>query len=277
MISFINGQWTELQQAVIPVSDLGLQRGYGVFDFLRVKANRPLFVDAHIDRLYRSLEYMRLQIKYSKDEIKAILNELLQKNQLVHSGVRITVTGGASPDGYTPAEPHIMLVQQALAAPPDQLQTDSFKLVTHAFRRQLPEVKTTDYLMAIWLQPWIQEQRAQDVLYHWNGSITECPRSNFFIVTRNNTLVTPAAGMLKGITRANILAVAKELLTIEERELTQEDIRNAKEAFISSSTKRLRPVSAIDDTVFNACTKDSIAAMLFERLCKLEKSAVADF
>lgn len=271
MISFVNGEFVELQHAVIPVSDLGLQRGYGVFDFLRVKEKHPLFLDAHINRLYRSLELMRLQLSYSKDTLKAIIEELIHKNQLAHSGIRITVTGGASPDGYTPVEPHIIIVQQPIAVPPDELPAAEYKLVTHAYRRQIPEVKTTDYLMAIWLQPWIKERRAHDVLYHWEGSITECPRANFFIVTQNNTLVTPGNGMLKGVTRANILSVAKDMVTIEERTLTLEDIRNAREAFISSSTKRIIPVTAVDDVVFGAYTKDSVTARLFDRLYKLEE------
>lgn len=271
MISYVNGAFIELQNAVIPVSDLGLQRGYGVFDFLRVKEQHPLFLNAHIDRLYRSLEIMRLQVPYSKEQLKDIIAELVSKNKFTHSGIRITVTGGASPDGYTPVEPHIIIVQQPIAAPPDELPTGDYKLVTHAYRRQMPEVKTTDYLMAIWLQPWIKEQNANDVLYHWNGNITECPRANFFIVTQNNTLVTPADGMLKGITRANILAVAKDIVTIEERNLTLQDIRTAKEAFISSSTKRIIPVTMVDDVVFSSYEKDSVAAGLFDGLMRQER------
>ncbi len=270
MISFLNGTFVEQQHAVIPVSDLGLQRGYGVFDFLRVKEQRPLFIDAHIDRLYRSLELMRLQINYTKEQFKAIIAELVNKNNLTHSGIRITITGGASPDGYTPVVPHIIIVQQSLPAPSNLLQAGSYKLVTHAYRRQIPEVKTTDYLMAIWLQPWIKEQDAQDVLYHWEGNITECPRANFFIVTQNNTLVTPAIGMLKGVTRANILAVAKNFIPVEERVVTLKDINTAKEVFISSSTKRIIPVTAVDDVTFGVYTKDSVAGILFERLLQLE-------
>lgn len=270
MQSFINGTFVEQQHAVVPVSDLGLQRGYGVFDFLRVMGEHPLFLDAHIDRLYRSLELMRLQLSYSKEVLKEIIETLISKNQLDHSGVRITVTGGASPDGYTPVEPHIIIVQQPIATPPNQLQTNPYKLVTYAYRRQMPEVKSTDYLTAIWLQPWIKERGAQDVLYHWDGNVTECPRANFFIVTQNNTLVTPGTGMLKGITRANILSVAKNLMAVEERTVTMEDIRTAKEAFISSSTKRIIPVSSVDDVVLGSYEKDSVAAGLFEALVRRE-------
>lgn len=273
MISYVNGTFVESTAASIPVNDLGLQRGYGVFDFLRVKGKQPLFLQQHIDRLYRSLEYMRLQLSYSKEELITIIQSLIDQNQLSHSGIRITVTGGASPDGYTPVEPHLIIVQQPIPEPPERMLTSPYKLITHHYRRQLPEVKTTDYLMAIWLQPLIKEQNAQDVLYHFNGSISECPRSNFFIITQENILVTPDEGMLKGVTRANILSVAKQIMQVEERPVTLEDIRTAKEAFISSSTKRIIPVTVIDELHFGSYSANSFSGKLFEALRLLENQA----
>lgn len=272
MLSYINGQFVNQQEGAIPVNDLGLQRGYGVFDFLRVKGNHPLFIDQHIDRLFRSLEMMRLVLPYSKETLKEIIASLIQQNQLAHSGIRITVTGGASPDGYTPVEPHIIIVQQAIPAPPDKMVLTPFRLVSYAYRRQLPEVKTTDYLIAIWLQPWIKEQGAHDVLYHWDGAITECPRSNFFIVTQDDVIVTADTGMLKGVTRANILQVASKYFKVEERTITLNELRTAKEAFIASSTKRIIPVSAVDDISFEQYTDASVAKKLFNELFLLESA-----
>lgn len=272
MVSYINETFIESTAASIPVNDLGLQRGYGVFDFLRVKGQQPLFLQQHIDRLYRSLELMRLHLSYSKEELINIIQSLIDQNQLSHSGIRITVTGGASPDGYTPVDPHLIIVQQSIPEPPQAMLTGPYKLVTYQYRRQLPEVKTTDYLMAIWLQPWVKEQGAHDVLYHDNGWVSECPRSNFFIITKENVLVTPHEGMLKGVTRSNILKVAKGIMKVEERAVSLEDIRSAKEAFISSSTKRLIPVTGIDDVVFNSYDSDCISRTLFEALALLEAS-----
>lgn len=270
MITYINGTFIDSTAAGIPINDLGLQRGYGVFDFLRVKGSQPLFLQQHIDRLYRSLEYMRLQLPYRKEELITIIQSLIHQNRLPNSGIRITVTGGASPDGYTPVEPHLIIVQQPIPEPPDSILTSPYQLVTHQYRRQLPEVKTTDYLMAIWLQPWIKAQGAHDVLYHADGWVSECPRSNFFIITEENILVTPNEGMLKGVTRGNILSVAGKIMQVEERPVSLEDIRNAKEAFISSSTKRIIPVSAVDEIDFGTYTENSFSARLFEALRLLE-------
>lgn len=271
MISYVNGTFIESTAASIPVNDLGLQRGYGVFDFLRVKEQQPLFLEQHIDRLYRSLAYMRLALPYNKATLTKIIHQLIEKNQMPHSGIRITVTGGAAPDGYTPVEPHIIIVQQPIPEPPDTLLVSPYKLVSYAYRRQIPEVKTTDYLMAIWLQPWIKEQGAQDVLYHSDGWVTECPRANFFIVTNDNILATPAEGMLKGVTRANILRVAKQLMPVVERAVSLDDIYTAKEAFISSSTKRIIPITAVDDCFFETQPDYLFSNKIFNKLLEIER------
>src|SRR5439155_7787550 len=91
-----------------------------------------------------------------------------------------------------------------------------------------------------------KEADANDVLYHSGGLITECPRANFFIVTHDNKLVTPANNILKGITRSEILKIAAAEIKVEERDLYLEELSSAKEAFITSTTKHVLPVAKID-------------------------------
>jgi D-alanine transaminase/branched-chain amino acid aminotransferase len=125
------------------------------------------------------------------------------------------------------------------------------RLRTYPFQRQLSDVKTTDYLMAIWLRPWLQETGGDDILYHdAGGLVTECPRCNFFIVTDAGTLVTPARNMLKGVTRKQVVELAVRLgIPVEERDLALAELPAAAEAFITASTKRIIPVCRIDDTL----------------------------
>jgi branched-chain amino acid aminotransferase len=122
--------------------------------------------------------------------------------------------------------------------------------MTHNYQRQLSQVKTIDYLMAIHLQPKLKSAGADDILYHDNGFLRECPRANFFLVTGDHKVVTPANNILKGITRMRLLDPGKSALLIEEREISINEIYSAKEAFITSSTKQVLPVRQIDDHVF---------------------------
>jgi D-alanine transaminase/branched-chain amino acid aminotransferase len=271
LVCFANNKIVPISEAGVPVTDLLVQRGYGIFDFLRVAGNKPLFIEAHLDRFFHSAATMRLMIPQSREEIKNIVAALIEKNQLSYSGIRMIIAGGDAPDGYTIEHPHLIIIQAPLAEPTLVLPETGIKLATYNYQRQIPGVKSTDYLMAVYLQPWMKEQGADDILYHNNGLIRECPRSNFFLVTHNNVLVTAKEDMLKGITRKNIIGVCSSHgIPFEERDLSIEELKTAKEAFITSSTKRIIPVSQIDDYAYTLNRPDSVAKKVYDLLVALE-------
>lgn len=272
LFCFSNNKIQLIDTAGVPVTDLLVQRGYGIFDFLRVAKDKPLFIDDHLDRFFHSAQVMRLNIKQSRAEIKAIVATLIQKNNLPYSGIRILIAGGDAPDGYTIEHPHLIIIQAPLAEPTVHLPETGIKLATYDYQRQIPEVKTTDYLMAIWLQPWMKEQGADDILYHHNGVVSECPRSNFFLVTKERILVTAAKNMLKGVTRKNILNIcATHNIPFEEREVNISEFSEAKEAFITSSTKRIIPVYQIDQINLPSTYQDAIAKKIYDLLVIMEQ------
>ena len=273
-VCHVEGRFMPLEDAGIPLNDLGLQRGYGIFDFLRVKGERPLFIEDHLDRFFRSAETMRLDVPESREGLKGIVRELAESNDLPHSGVRILLTGGPSHDGYAISSPRLAVIQQALTPPPDVMQTPGIRLCSHPYRRQLPEVKTTDYLMAVWLQPWLRESGGDDVLYHHEGIVSECPRSNLFIVDRNGALITPGRGMLKGVTRKKVMDLALRMgIVVEERDLPLEEVSAAREVFVTASTKRILPVCCIDGVELPGATAGMVARRLHEALIDLECEA----
>ena len=268
---FAQNQISLLENAGVPVGDLLVQRGYGIFDYLRVSNNKPLFIEAHLDRLFNSAEIMRLSIALSKEELKKIVADLIEKNNIPFSGIRLIIAGGDAPDGYTITKPHLIIIQQPLDAPPAQMSTKGIQLVSHFYQRQLAEVKTTDYLMAIHLQPWMKGLGGDDILYYNNDTVSECPRSNIFMISQDNTIVTPARNMLKGITRKNIIAVAEaHHLKLEQRDISLAEMKKAKEVFITSSTKRIIPVSRLDEQNFSLEGPSSLSAQIFDHLLALE-------
>lgn len=260
-----------IENAGVPLGDLLVQRGYGIFDYLRVSNNKPLFIDAHLDRLFHSASVMRLSITSTKEEIKKCVATLIEKNNIPNSGIRLIIAGGDAPDGYTITQPHLIIIQQPLDPPPPTLSSKGIQLVSYFYQRQLAEVKTTDYLMAIHLQSWMKSQGADDILYYNNDSVCECPRSNIFMVTYDNIIVTPARNMLKGITRKNIIQVAAtQNWKLEQRDISLEEMKTAKEVFISSSTKRIIPVKGLDEQNFSLNLDNSISAQIFNHLLALE-------
>ena len=241
----INGKLLPAENAHILISDLSIQRGYGVFDFFKTINGVPVFLEDHLDRLYRSADQMHLDFGYDRDALKAMLFELMDMNDMPLSGVKITVTGGYAEDGYTLAKPNVIITQQPLLLYND-VNASPLKIVSYEHQRQMPHIKTIDYLMAIWLQPFIKQNQADDVLYHNNGVITECPRSNFFIVTKDDVLVTPVNNVLYGITRTQIFRHFKHICTMQERNINLDEVYRAKEAFVTNSSKNILPVIKVD-------------------------------
>lgn len=260
-IVYINGVFLPASQAALQVSDLAIQRGYGIFDFFKTLDHMPVFMDEHLDRFYHSAEQMRLDPGKDREQLREVIRELAEQNNIADAGIKITLTGGYSPDGYSITRPNLVITQQPLKLPSRELFKQGLRLMSYPHQRQMPQVKSLDYLMAIWLQPLIKEKGADDVLYQLNGLVSECPRSNFFIVTADDTVVT-ATQPLKGIIRMKTLEIARKQFKVEERELTLEEAYGAKEAFITSTTKHILPVVQLDGRVIGNGEPGDITSML---------------
>lgn len=264
----INGGLVAADKAFLLINDLTIQRGYGIFDFFKTLNGRPVFLEDHLDRFYYSAEQMRLYVGKSREQLKALLSELMQQNNIANSGVRITLTGGYSADGYTMDKPNMIITQQPLV-PYNDAESAGLKLITYAHQRQMPHIKTIDYLMAIWLQPLIKERGAQDVLYHQNERVSECPRANFFIVMTGGKIVTPANNLLKGIIRKQVLKHFGREFEMEERDVTINEIYASNEAFITSSTRNIWPVAAVDGNQIGNGKPGEITMLLAGKLKEL--------
>jgi D-alanine transaminase/branched-chain amino acid aminotransferase len=269
MYTFLNNTFLPAADASLSVNDLAIQRAYGIFDFLKTVGGNPIFLDDHLDRFFHSAARMRLTPGKTRPELKEIIAELMRLNNFPDSGIRITLTGGISTDTVSIGQPSLIITQHPLS-PPGPACPPPIRLISHPHQRQLPDVKTIDYLMAIHLQPYIRDRGAADVLYHHDGIITECPRCNFFLVTAAGALITPAQNILKGITRMKVIALAHHAaITVEERDLHLHEIPAAKEAFITSTSRHIIPVSHMDDVPIGAAAPGPITRELNARLCEL--------
>lgn len=262
---YLNGKIVPSESAVIHVNDLGLLRGYGVFDFFRAIDGKPIFMEDHLDRFENSCHYLGMSLPFSRVQIKASILEMITKNASPILGIKLVCTGGYSDDGYTPAEtPNLFML-----AKPFTFSTFSngIKLLFVEHQRDLPTIKTTNYVKPITLLPKLRAQNAEDVLYHHGGLVTESSRSNFFMI-KNGVLITANAGILEGITRKRILSFAHEILEVEIRDVTVSEVLEADEIFLCGSTKRILPIGQIDDTSYPI---GSLTTALYERLLKEEQ------
>lgn len=245
---WVNNSLIASDTAYLNISDLAIQRGYGIFDFFKTIDGKPVFLEDHLDRLLRSAVLMRLELKQSRSEIKSKILSLIESNNLNDSGIKVILTGGFSPDGFNIAEPNLIISQQVFQIPRAMSET-GISILTHEYQRQFSNAKTLDYLQAIWLQPILKEKKADDVLYYSDGLIRECPRANIFIVTKDQKVLTPESGMLKGVTRKHVLEISSDKYVTEARDVSFEELRNAGEVFITSTTKNILPVVQVDGYV----------------------------
>lgn len=266
--SIINGAFVLKNEASILISDLSIQRGFGIFDYFRTANFKPLFLDDHLSRFYFSASEMFMEVGYSHQELEELIQQLIEKNNIPDSGIRITLTGGYSEDGYTSAKPNLLITQMPFTFKPENFNK-GIRLITYQHQRQLPQVKTIDYLMAIRLQSFIKENQADDVLYYNENEICECPRSNFFIVTKNDEIITPSKNVLKGITRKKILGFSE--FNVKENIIKPGDILNIKEAFISSTTKNILPVLTINGEKVGDGTPGMVTREIYEHLFSLKE------
>ena len=245
---YVGGQWVHPDGAVISINDVAVLRGYSAFEALRTYNRRPFHLDKHLTRLYRSAELIELEVPWSRESLAAIIREVIERNTYKHAAIRILVTGGESEDSILPTgKPTLAVLITALGERDLERFAQGYKLITTRLQRTEPDAKTTNYLVAIRALKEAARRNASDALYvDEQGHVLEATRSNFFIF-RGDTLITPGAGVLKGITRNVVLDLAMERFPIEERPILLDELALADEAFITSSSKEIMPVVQIDE------------------------------
>jgi branched-chain amino acid aminotransferase len=247
--AWINGKFVSPLQAVLHVSDLGLLRGYAVFDYLRTCNGKPFLPGEYINRFLASAAALHLQCPLDTEQLMLIFHELAGKAATGSDiGIRLVLTGGDTPDGISPSVPNLIITAERFAAIPQAQVQGGVKLLTQEFRREIPEVKTTNYMNSIRFRNGRSDY--YDVLYYYDGCVLETSRNNIFIF-KGDKLLTPKQNVLAGVTRGLVLSLAREAFDLEERKVSVEELRQADEVFVTGTTKGILPVTSIDDQVIS--------------------------
>lgn len=188
-------------------------------------------------------------------------------------GIKVILTGGYSTTGFSPGKPNILMMASPIPSYPEHYYTKGIKLMAYQYTRETPYTKTTNYLVPIQIRKEIEEAEAMDVLYHDGQYISESARSNFFIFNHDDVLITPDINALRGITRKQVLEVAKQHFEVEIRPLSLKETMNAKEAFMTSTTKEILPVRQVDFWRINK----SIIGNNTRKLMKLFKEHINNY
>ena len=261
-VVFINGRILPESRAHISIDDRGFLYGDAVFDTTRTFGGRIFKLAEHLDRFYDSLRYLRLDPGMSKEEMAKVTMEVLEANlPLLGPGEDYWVTqrvsrGVAQSDGtYRPT-----VVVECKPLPLRQrarYYRDGLHVVTPSVRRTPPDAvspraKIQNYVNLILgeLEVKAQDPDAWAVLLDVNGNVAEGMGSNFFVV-KDGRLLTPGERyVLGGISRQTVLELARELgIPVEEGDLDLFDVYTAEEAFVTSTSFCICPVSKVNGAV----------------------------
>jgi branched-chain amino acid aminotransferase len=252
-IYYVDGKYMPADQAVIPVDDLAILRGIGVFDLLRTYNGKPYFLREHVTRLINSAREINLTIPWSHDQVCRVVLETLEKNDMEEANARIIVTGGSSSDFITPAgKPRLLVLVTPLPKLPNWWYRDGVKVITMDATRNIPGAKSIDYLPAALALRQAKDQGAIEAIYvDAAGNALEGSTSNLFAFVKDR-LVTPGEGILSGITRKVVLDIAAARFSAEIRPLPRSELLNAQEVFITGTNKGLVPVVQVDATTIGS-------------------------
>ena len=263
--AYLNGEIMPIENANLNVTDLALLRGYGVFDFFKAVDGRPIYMEDHLNRFDNSTWLLGLKIPYSREHLRKHILELVKLNYHSLLGVKLVCTGGYSEDGYTPAaKPNLFMVAKPFKFHPFE---KGLNLMVVEHQRELAEIKSINYAKPISVLTQLRASGADDVLYVSNGYVTESSRSNIFIV-KNGVLITPDGGILRGITRKRILQFAPKAMPVEVRPVSIEEVFDADEIFMTGSTKRIAPITQVDNKMFDI---GQLTRVLYDMLLEDEK------
>ncbi len=272
---YFNGQFIDDSIDLPITKELSFLRGFAIFDFFGVRGGVPLFIEDYMDRFYQSAELVGLKVPVDRAQLLADIHVLINNNNLRKAYFKLILTGGFSLDGFRIGAPNIYIMPQVLVEHPEERYLDGVKIIMDAYKREMPEVKTTNYMHAILKVPEMDKADAIEVLYHDDGLIRECSRCNFFLI-KDEKIITPASEILKGITRKQVLKIAAADYIVEVRDVRIEEIKDADEVFITSTTKMLFPVVKIDDYVIGDGYPGEITEGLLEDLKALTTAYIQE-
>jgi len=243
---YFNGKIITLDKVKISPYDIGLLRGYGVFDAMCTQNGKPFLLDAHWARLVTFAKEMKMNLPINKKEFEGILQKLLKLNGFFKSTIRTVLTGGENEGVFPPKKRNtfLILVEKFKALPKEYYEKGA-GVITLDFARHLPKVKITNYVEAIRNFDLKNKKKALEITYIRNGEVLENSTSNIFIV-KNGKLITARDGVLLGTIRNLVIKLVDKKIKVEERAVSEKEFREAEEVFLTGTYKNIVPVVKID-------------------------------
>lgn len=248
-LGYYNGKFGEIEEMTVPMKDRACYFGDGVYEATMSRNYNIFLIDEHLDRLYNSAGLLKIKIVQTKEEMKAILMEMVSKMDSGDNFIYWQVSRGTAarnhifPEGVS-SNLYITISSQQI---PDIYK--KIKLITEEDTRFLHcNIKTINLIPSVMASQKAKEAGCTEAVLHRGDRVTECAHSNIHIIQDGILKTAPTDHLiLPGITRAHIITACKKLgIPVDETPFTLDELMNADEIIVSSSSTLCRGAEEID-------------------------------
>lgn len=282
MLVFLNGQFVPESEAVVSVHDRGFLYGDGLFETTRVCNGRAFRLAQHLERLVRGAEYLKIRLPFAAKELSRFAKELIERNQMPEAVLRLVLTRGCGPRGYTPKDADAPTVVMELCPalplnPGEPLEWDMITSSYHpAAADPLANLKTTSKLLNVMARLEAHERGADEaLLVNTSGEVAEAAGANLFWIYRERVCTVPTGrGVLPGISRAVVLEICQaQGLPVMKPIIKPSALRNAEAIFVSQSVHGLVSIRSLDgEHVGQSPIVESIHRAFCDAFCNADGS-----
>lgn len=271
-IVYVNGQFLPEEEATISIFDRGFIFSDGVYEVTSVIEGGLIDNDGHLARLQRSLSELSMTMPCDADELTRIQKELVKRNGLTEGVIYMQVTRGASDRDFpfpdNSVKPTLIMFTQVKTLIDAPQAKNGIKVITcEDIRWRRRDIKTVGLLAPVLAKQAAKEAGCQDAWLVENGFVTEGSSNNAYIVTKDDVIITRQLSndILHGITRSTVLKLVEENgMQLVERAFKTCEIKDAKEAFVTSASTFVYPVIEVDGVKVGDGTVGPVAKRLRE-------------
>jgi len=272
-IAYVNGRYVPHRAARVHIEDRGYQFADAVYEVIAIANGKLVDGDGHLDRLDRSLRELRIAQPMTRRALEAVMSETIRRNGIRNGSIYMQLSRGVAPrDHPFPANPKTQVVMTAkhAAAASSKVVEDGVKVITQPdIRWQRCDVKSVSLLPNILAKQAAREAGAYETfMVDRDGMVTEGSSTNAWIVDADGAIVTRPAtnAILDGITRRRVIDLARKSgIKVIERPFSVDELKRAREVFLTSTSAYVTPVTQVDDRTIANGKPGSTTLALRER------------
>jgi len=274
---YLNGNFIEKDKAYISIMDRGFLFGDGVYEVFPVYDNKVIGLEPHLNRLQDGLDAINIENPHSKDEWINLINKIVKLNNINSSqAIYLQISRGCDENRkhtYGKLKPTVY-IQSSGIEPKDKRDLIKGKsaITREDIRWLKSNTKATSLLANTLYAQEAKESDSEEAILYRDGIVTEASSSNVFIV-KDSILYTHPKGpnILPGVTRKIAIQCAENLgIKIKEEKFTKEELMQADEVWISSSTREILPITIIDGVSISNGHAGTVWSLVYDQYQKLK-------